>query len=74
MCCGVLKLNATEVAISLPEIVPNISFSVTFKFCCISGSEFDANEGDNNNDCRSVLSKDQSQYYSMYVCFNGSFP
>ena len=49
----ILKLSTTEVLISLPGIVSNISSLVTFKFGCISGWAFyDAQnfDGDDNDD------------------------
>ena len=44
-----MKLDATEAAISMPEIVPNFSSLVFFKFCYILGCEFDEMDNEANN-------------------------
>ena len=46
--CSIWKLNTTDIAISLSGIVPNFSFSINSKFCCISGYEFDDDDEDDD--------------------------
>ena len=77
--CIILKLSATEVAMSLLGIVSNFSFSVTFKFCFAPGSYIADYELLMMIRMRTDdLSKAQSQYTSedicLLVCCLCSFP
>ena len=68
---GVLKLSATDVAISLPGIVPTFSSSLTFKFCWYSRNEVDvwlSDGGSDEDDWQSIMSKFQSKSYFLYIC------